>query len=441
MTSSPAGGACAETLAERPFKPGFDAALPDAKGGAHSRLHVHLTRDDGDQELKGVNIDMPPGLTAKLAGVPYCSEAAIAAAATNGGVAEASSPSCPVDSLVGSASIDTGAGPSPIGITGKVFLTGPYHGAPVSLAVVTPATAGPFDLGSVVVRVALFLDPRTAQVQAGSDPIPHVFAGVLLHIRSIDVKIDRPDFLINPTNCSPMAIGATLLGGGGDPSDPAAFSGIAASVPFQANGCEQLGFSPKLYLRLFGAKRRARNPKLRAVLVSRAGDANIGRAAVALPHDLFLDQSNLLKVCTRSQYAAGACPSESVYGHAVVHTPLLVDRCAAPSTALLRSPLPDLVASLHGQVDVELVGRVDAVKGRIRNTFDVVPDVPVSKFVLTIGRKTRSARQFHPSMRKEGPAGSRDCAFRGPERQEGEQCPHLRARCPRHRRHGMHHRR
>ncbi|HEX7059869.1 MAG TPA: hypothetical protein VF176_08475 [Solirubrobacterales bacterium] len=442
LTSAPGGGTCAETLVARPFGPGFDAATTNPKGGGHTQMQTGVTRADGDQELKGVNLDLPPGLTAKLAGVPYCPEAAIAAAAANSGVAEATGPSCPPASLVGSASIRSGSGPSPIGIEGKVFLSGPYHGAPLSLTVVTPATAGPFDLGSVVVRVALFVDPRTAQVHAVSDPIPHVFGGVLLHIRSIDVKVDRPNFLLNPTNCSPMAIGATLFGGGADPLDPAAFSGIAASVPFQASGCEKLGFAPKLSLRLFGAMRRAKNPKLRAVLIAREGDANIGRAAVTLPPTLFLDQSNLTKVCTRPQYAAGACPSESVYGYAVAHTPLLDEPLRGP--VYLRTSdnlLPDLVASLHGQVNVELVGRVDSLKGRIRNTFDVLPDVPVSKFVLNMrgGKRGLLVNSTH-QCKERGMRARAIVRFRAQNGKKANQRRRLRTSCPKHRQHRGHRR-
>ncbi|HET8638759.1 MAG TPA: hypothetical protein VFL89_00770, partial [Solirubrobacterales bacterium] len=264
LTSLPGGGACPKTMASRPFSPNFGAKTTNPKGGAFTQFNVDVTRADGNQELKGVNLDLPPGLTAKLAGVRYCPESALAAAAASSGAAEAASSSCPSSSLVGSAAVKSGTGPTPIGITGKVFLAGPYHGAPLSLAVVTPATAGPFDLGSVVVRVALFVDPRTAQVHAVPDPIPHVYGGALLDIRSISVKLDRPKFTINPTDCSPMAVGATLRGGGANPLNPAAFSSLPASAPFQVKDCDKLGFKPKLFMRTFGATKRARNPKLRA---------------------------------------------------------------------------------------------------------------------------------------------------------------------------------
>ncbi|HEY1286076.1 MAG TPA: hypothetical protein VGF04_08310 [Solirubrobacterales bacterium] len=385
LTEAAGGGDCPATLGARPFAPGLAAASASGKAGAYSPFQLDIARPDGQQELKGADVRLPRGLTAKLAGVDYCPEGAIAAAAANGGVAEGATSSCPASSLVGSAVVSTGTGPEPTTINGKAFLAGPYHGAPLSLAIVTPATAGPFDLGSVVVRVALSLDRETAQVTAVSDPIPHIFGGALLDVRTISVRLDRPNFSLNPTNCSPMAVEAALHGGGANPSDPAAFTTYSTSTPFQVEDCDALGFEPKLSLRLFGAMRRAKNPKLRATVVARPHDANISKAVVTLPKGLILDQASIANVCTRVQYAAGQCPADSVYGFARAVSPLLDKPLEGP--VRLRSSdnlLPDVVASLHGQVNVDLVGRNDAVKGRLRNTFDAVPDVPIEKFELTV---------------------------------------------------------
>jgi hypothetical protein len=433
MTSAPGGGACAKTLAERPFGPAFGTHDSNPKGGAFTQFAMNVGRNDGNQELKGVDVTLPPGLTAKLAGVRYCPASAIAAAAASSGTAEAADSSCPDKSLIGSAAVSAGSGPSPYQTTGKVFLSGPYHGAPISLAVLTPATAGPFDLGTVVVRVALFVDPETAQVHAVSDPIPHVFGGALLDIRAIAVKLDRPKFSLNPTNCSQFATAGALRGGGSNPLDPAAFSAFAVSSPFKVNGCESLDFKPKLFMRIFGGTRRAKSPKLRAVLVARDGDANIGRSAVKLPKPIFLEQASLANVCTRVQFAAHDCPKDSVYGFAEATTPLLDGPLKGP--VYLRSSsneLPDLVVALNGQVDVVLDGRIDSVKGRMRTTFDTVPDVPVDKFVLTIrGGKKRGllvnstnlcARKYKVIAR-----------FTGQNGKKANQKPKLRTPCKKHR--------
>jgi hypothetical protein len=389
LVSAPGGGPCAKTMAARPFAPSFAAKPASSKAGAFSPLAMNIVRADGQQELKGVDVTLPPGFTGKLKGIPYCPESAIAAAAIKAGAEEAKSSSCPAASLLGSATVLAGTGPSPFKIGGKVFLSGPYHGAPLSLAVLTPATSVPFDLGTVVVRVALFVDPETAQIHAVSDPTPDVFGGAQLSIRSVDVKIDRPDFTLNPTSCGPLATVGNLLGGGADPTNPAAFSSLAVSSPFQPSECEKLGFKPKLVTKLLGGRKtvkRAQHPKFRAVLRARAGDANIGRAAVTLPHSLFLDQGHINTICTRVQLAAQNCPAGAVYGHAKAETPLLDDPLQGPVYLVSsNNPLPDLLADLHGQVNVRLHGVISSMKtGRIKNVFFPVPDVPVSKFTLNM---------------------------------------------------------
>lgn len=388
LSGYPGGGACPKTMAARPFAPAFDAGPKSDKAGAFSPVSIHLARPDGQQELKGAEITLPPGMTGKLAGIPYCKAPQLAAAAANAGKAEAADSSCPDKSLVGSAKVTAGTGSAPLTIGGKVFLSGPFHGAPLSLAVVTLATAGPFDLGTVVVRVALFVDPETAQVRAASDPIPDVFGGAQLSIRTVDVSLDRKQFTLNPTSCDPLATAATLRGGGGDPTNPAAFSAFAASVPFQTKDCEALEFKPKLTTRLIGGRKAARrsgHPKFRAVLTAREGDANIRRAAVTLPHSEFLDQGHIGTVCVKAKLATHDCPARSIYGYARAQTPLLDDELAGP-VYLVPSDhgLPDLLADLRGQVDIHLRGVISSAKARIKTVFQTVPDVPVSKFVLTM---------------------------------------------------------
>jgi hypothetical protein len=384
LSSAPGGGPCAKSMAARPFAPGFTAQPVSDEAKAFTPFTTHLTRPQGQQELKGVDLTLPPGATAKLKGVPYCQPDDIAAAAKRSGAAERKKSSCPDESKVGVATVLAGTGPAPLKIEGEVFLAGRSGGAPVSLVVVTPALAGPFDLGNVVVRVPLFIDPETAQVKPVAE-IPDVFGGAKLDIRSIFVSVNRKDFALNGTNCRKNTTSGALEGGGADPTTPAAFSSAKVSDPFRARGCRKLKFRPKLKLRLFGATRRAQHPRLRAALRARPGDANIARASVALPHALFLDQASLAKICTRVQFAAQECPKRSVYGHARAFTPLLGKPLEGP--VYLRSsnnPLPDLVAHLEGQVDIDLVGRIDSFRGGIRTTFDRVPDVPVTKFVMTL---------------------------------------------------------
>jgi hypothetical protein len=372
-------------MAERPFAPSLEAGPKSDEALTYTPFSAHLTRPQGQQELKKIDVTLPPGATAKLAGVPYCPPGKIKDAEERAGAAEKKNPSCPDDSKVGDASVRAGTGASPLQIDGDVYLAGPYKGAPLSLVVVTPALAGPFDLGTVVVRVALFLDPETAQVHPVAE-VPDVFGGAKLDIRSIFVNLNRKEFTLTGTNCGQHATSGTLGGGGADPTNPAAFSSFPVSVPFRASGCKPLKFKPRLKLKLFQATHRNQHVRLRAALRTRPGNANVGRASVALPHAIFLDPMSLGTVCTRPQFAAEECPRRSIYGHARAFTPLLGKPLEGP--VVLRSnpkhTLPDMVAHLEGQVDIDLVGRIDSYKGGIRTTFDHVPDVPVTKFVLTL---------------------------------------------------------
>jgi hypothetical protein len=431
LTKAPGGAACAKTLAARPFKPGFSTSSKSVTAGAFSPYSVHISRGNGQQELKGVDVMLPAGLSGKLAGVPYCKPKSIADAASRAGASESKGPSCPAKSRVGTASIRAGSGSSPIQIKGDAYLAGPYRGAPLSLAVITPALAGPFDLGTVVVRVALFVDPDTARIHPVSDPIPDVFGGAKLSIRSIDINADKKSFVVNPTSCRKLAAEGSLLGGGSDPSNPAAFSSVAVSAPFKTAKCKKLKFHPRLSTRVFGARKqmfRAQNPKFRATLTARKGDANVRRATVTLPKALILDQSHIKTICTRPKLAAGNCPKGSVYGHATAASPLIGKKLEGPVYLVPSNHiLPDLLVDLRGQVEVHLRGAVISVHGRMRTVFDKVPDVPVSKFVLTMngGKKglLTSTRDLCA-----GPAASRVTLKSQNGRQVGYK--HLKLRAP-----------
>ncbi len=407
LTSAPGGAACPTTLAARPFAPAYTAKTDNAQGGAFSPFRVHIGRSDGQQEVKLVDVTLPKGLTGKLAGIPYCSEGAIAAAANNNGVAEQKAPSCGAASMVGTTSTESGTGPNPLKLPGNVYLAGPYKGAPLSLAVITPAVSGPFDLGVVVVRVALKVNPETAQINAVSDVIPDVFDGVKLDLRTIDFNIDRNQFMVNPTNCSAQATTGAINGGGGDPTNPAAFSSYAINTPFQATGCNSLKFKPKLVTKLTGGTTRNKYPRLTATLTARKGDANVSRTALTMPSAFFVAQNHIKTVCTRPQLAAKKCPKSSVYGQAEATSPLIDGKLSGPVYLVPGGhTLPDLVADLNGQVNIQLRGVISSKRGGIKTVFNNVPDVAVKKFVLKMqgGKKglivnsTNICKGEHPAI-------------------------------------------
>jgi hypothetical protein len=251
------------------------------------------------------------------------------------------------------------------------------------LVVITPTVVGPFDLGVVVVRNALNVDPVTTQVSIDSNPLPQILEGIPARIRDIRVNVNRANFTLNPTSCAEKQIGAQVTGVGDDRASPVDDTTAALTNRFQAASCASLGFKPSLTFRLSGGTKRGGHPKLKAVLRARTGDANIARVSVALPHSEFLDQGHIRTICTRVQFAANNCPRAAIYGRARAVTPLLDKPLEGP--VYLRSSdnaLPDLVADLNGQIHVVLDGRIDSKNGGIRNTFDFVPDAAVSKFTL-----------------------------------------------------------
>ena len=383
ISAASAGGPCASSPAALPFTPTLIAQSENPIAGRYTPFTLNLTRPDGAQEIRSLNTTLPEGLLAKLAGVGECPDSALssASAPTHTGALEQSSPSCSANTKVGTVDVAAGAGPTPLHVAGTAYLAGPYKGAPLSLAIITPAIAGPFDLGNVVVRAALQVDPETAQVRVISDPIPTILDGIPLDLRSLTVRIDRPEFTRNPTSCRPAQVLATAISLEG--------AVAALSNPFNVGACNALAFKPKLSLSLKGPTRRSGLPSLKAVVTYPKGDyANIAKAQITLPHSEFLEQGHIRTVCTRVQFAAGAgngaeCPKGSIYGRAEAISPLLDQPLSGP--VYLRSSshqLPDLVAALHGQIDVDLDGRIDSKDGGIRTTFAQVPDAPVTKFVL-----------------------------------------------------------
>lgn len=392
LNSAPGGGACPKTMAERPFAPLYKAKVDSSKGGAYTPFHVNILRTDGQQELKVVDVTLPKGLTGKLAGIPYCPEDAIASAIGKSGRAEEASPSCSGASSIGTVTTRSGTGANPYQLTGKAYLAGPYKGAALSAVTITSAVAGPFDLGTVVVRVALNVDPETAQIHAVSDLIPDVFGGVKLDIRSIDLDLDRSQFMLNPTSCAAQATTGAINGGGADPTNPAAFSSYAVNDPFQATECNKLAFKPKLNIQLFGGTKRNKYPRLKATLTARNGDANVARTAVTMPRSLFLEQGHIGTVCTRPQLASHTCPAGSVYGKAWAKSPLLEKKLQGKVYLVSsNNKLPDLLVDLRGQVEIYLRGVIGSGStGGLKTVFRTVPDVPVSKFVLNMkgGKKS-----------------------------------------------------
>lgn len=363
------GSAC-PVVGARPFAPGFSAGVESNGAGRSSPFHLQLTRTDADEELGGLTVRLPRGLLGRIANVVLCSSA------------DAARGTCPAGSLIGSVVAGAGAGPLPFYLSGgRVYVIGPYAGAPFGLSIVVPAIAGPFDLGTVVVRAAVFVDRHTAALRAVTDPFPQVLDGIPLQLRDVRVAIDRPGFMLNPTSCAERHVRAVVTSTAGRV--------VGISERFAAAECRELPFAPKLRLYV-GARGHvhARDAvPLTAVLTQARGDAGIARVSVTLPPYLSARLPVVEAACTQAQFDASRC-SQARVGSVVAHTPLLRNPLQG-GIYLVRvagRPLPDVVIALRGQVAVDLVGRVSIPGGtRLAASFDAVPDVPISRVVLRFG--------------------------------------------------------
>jgi hypothetical protein len=389
------GGAC-PSGGVPPFKPGIESGLINNNAGAFSSFYLHLTRTDGEQEISGFSTNLPAGLTGDLSGIPFCLEADIEAARHKTGAQEEASPSCPAASEVGHSLVGTGVGAVLAYVPGKIYLAGPFHGAPFSIVSVTSAVVGPFDLGTVVLRFGLTIDPTTARVSVtptSSEPIPTIIDGIVTHVRDIRVYISRPNFILDPTSCNPMSISSTLNSPGG--------ASTTVSSPFQSASCQTLKFAPKFVVSTSGKTSRAAGASLHVKLsypTNALGSyANIAKVKVDLPKQLPSRLSTLQKACTDAQFETNpaGCPAESRVGQAKAITPLIPVPLEGPAYFVSHggAKFPELIIVLQGYgVTIDLHGETFISKAGITSsTFDAVPDQPIGSFELTLPEGKYSA--------------------------------------------------
>jgi len=397
------GGPC-PTGGTPPFKPQVIAGMQNNAAATYSPFYLRVIRQDGEQELTRFSTVMPPGLTGNLTGIPFCPDAAIEAARKRTGAQEASEPSCPVASKVGHSLVGAGVGTVLAQTPGSLYLAGPYHGAPLSLVSVTSAKVGPFDLGTVVIRFALRINPITAQVEVdatGSDPIPHIIKGIVVHVRDIRAYIDRPSFIKNPTSCERMQIANTVTGAGADPSNPADQQAVNVASPFQAADCQALAFKPSFKASVTGKNSKVSGAGLTVKIAypnaPQGTQANIHAVKVELPKQLPSRLTTLQKACLASVFEANpaSCPAASVVGHATAVTPILPVPLSGPAYFVSNgnARFPELIMVLQGYgITIDLHGETFIDKhGITSSTFHQVPDQPVTSFELTLPQAANSA--------------------------------------------------
>jgi hypothetical protein len=353
------------------FHPGFLAGTVTPRAGMFSAFTFTVTRGDGEPYLSQIQVQSPPGLSAMLSSVPPCEEA----------LADAGR--CPEASLIGSTLISSGAGSQPFELPGRIYLTAGYNGAPFGLSIVTEATAGPLNLGLIVIRARVDVNPQTAAIEITSDPLPQIALGVPLRLKKVALDIDRPGFIFNPTNCNPLQVTATVAG----TQDVSA----ALSDPFAAADCRSLAFEPKLGASTNGRTSYANGASLDVKLTfpnKQGTEANLAQLEVVLPKQLPSRLTTLQSACPQRIFEAdpATCPTASIVGIARARTPILSSELTGPVYFVShgRDAFPSPVVVLQGDgVSISLLGSTTVEKsGLARIAFDALPDMPVDDLDL-----------------------------------------------------------
>jgi hypothetical protein len=380
IESGPGGSACPDGALA--FSPSFGAGSESSQAGAFTSFQLQIAHPDGDQALSGVSLKLPPGVAALLASVTPCPEP------------QAARGECSGESEIGKASASAGLGPDPYTEQGRVYITGPYDGAPFGLSIVTPAVAGPFDLGNVIVRASIDVDPHTAQVSIRSG-LPTFLqgagmpaTGIPLQLKGITVSVDRPNFEYNPTSCEPMKIEGTLQGAEG------ASQGV--SSPFQVSGCQNLPFKPHVTAQTRGRTSKADGASLSLRFVSAKGQANVAKTVLTIPAILPARLSTIQKACLAQTFEANpaSCPEGSDIGSAIVHTPVLESPLTGPIYLVSHgnAAWPDAELVLQGEgITVILDGQTAIKKGITTSSFLSVPDAPFQSLEASLPEGPHSA--------------------------------------------------
>ncbi len=373
ITSGPDGSSCASP---RPFNPGFEAGSTNVQAGAYTPLTLTMSRPDADETLGKLSVVFPPGVSAGLQGVRLCEEP------------QAAEGKCPAESQIGQVIASAGLGNDPFSVeTGKAYITGPYEGDPFGVEIVVPAVAGPFNLGTEVVRAKVDVDPTDAHLTVVSDPFPTILDGIPLQLQHVNVTVNRPGFVFNPTSCEPMKLTGELESTEGAVAD--------VSTPFQVTNCAALSFKPVFKASTSAKTSRVQGASLHVTLTlptgARGTKANVAKVKVSLPKQLPSPLKTLQKACTEKVFAEDPanCPVASKVGEATVGTPVLEGPLSGPAYFVSHggAKYPELIMVLVGEdgVTVQVHGETFISKAGITTArFATVPDVPFSTFELTL---------------------------------------------------------
>jgi hypothetical protein len=365
ITSGPGGSPCADP----PFSPRLLTGSSTPRAGQPTTFSSTVSRRPGEQMPSRFSVTLPAGLSAGVNAIQFCSNAEIAAS------------SCPQASRVGSVVVVAGSAPSTATLRGGLYFTGPYGGAPFGMAVQIEAKLGPFDLGSILMRGAGDVNPRTGRLTMSMDRMPESVEGIPIRFQSFQLDMDRAGFIRNPTSCAAHSTDAHLVAASGATAD--------LSSPFEVRGCRRLGFRPTLKLALVGRNQlhKGGRPGLRVALRLRPHDANLRAMRLSLPPAFEFAPGGLEEICSHYDAVRGKCPGGSRIGTATARTSML--KKPLSGAIFVAQPqgdgLPDIWTRFSGEgVQVNMRGRSELDDGRLVLDLAGLPDMPLSSFAMRL---------------------------------------------------------
>lgn len=358
------------TLCLDPYKPLIEQNVESTQAGSSTKYHVKVNAKRSESPIRRIMISLPSGLLGKSKGLITCSDV------VNGDFA------CDnylkvgrVTAAVGNAVFEENL----VKVDGDINLTPGSGGDPAGIAIVMPVKVGIFDFGQQIFRGRVKFRQSDAGLDIEAD-IPKLIRGVPVFIRKLDIDIERPDFMRNPSSCGAKSLNTRIESESKESADVA--------YTYQVTGCEKLDFSPEVSVRA-DVKRPAadrNHPALSIKITQNEGEAGLKEASVAMPKELAPDlkAAALKNTCPSDKLSSGSCPAGSVIGDVVVNTPLLDSKLQGPAILAKDNDGLKVAIQLNGQVSFRLTGKVNVSSKRLTTEFKDIPDVPIDSFQMQL---------------------------------------------------------
>ena len=324
-----------------------------------------------DGNVKDIRVDLPPGLISNPQATPKCTEDQF--------------PSCPSNTQLGTEELTVSPG---LTVTANVYNMVPKQGQLSLFSFNTPVgrtdiVGGIRDKTDYGLFFTISDVPQSANLTRsvltfwGNPPAQNGSGGPAV------------SFIRLPTGCvPPQTTTLTVTSWAGE-------TVTAKSVtPTGTTGCDALPFAPKLSATTHAA-RPGKPAGLAVKLTQTPAEANVRSVTVTLPAQFGVRLDNLQHACPEATFNEdpSKCPAGARVGSVSAATPLLATRLNGDVylEAHQAGQLPTLEAILRTSgVQVHLSSTIDLSHG-IKSTFNAIPDVPISEFLLTLDAGPGSA--------------------------------------------------